>query len=195
MIPRVTITFSPQAEKTLADVKAFPQAVVRAVIAALNDENGRTVAHVQRAYMSFPKHEPTTLEGLRAVSNRLRNSVSASKAQQSGSNTITSSIGSNVKYAAIHEFGGVIQRTVKPGSVRLRTTAAGELMRQSSGRLAVFAKKSHKRVEVVSFPGGKSYSITMPARAPIQRGIADRVEDYRSALSAAVLAAWTGGAK
>lgn len=74
-------------------------------------------------------------------------------------------VGTNVVYAAIHEFGGVIQRAGGPGKVKLRTRR-GELVRQGkTGRLAnlaVFAGSKHAHT-VRTFVG-KPYTITIPAR-------------------------------
>lgn len=67
-------------------------------------------------------------------------------------------IGTNTAYAAIHQLGGTIHRT---GSVQLRTTASGELVRQKShANLAVFAKRSHKRKTARAV----DYLIKIPAR-------------------------------
>lgn len=75
-----------------------------------------------------------------------------------------SQIGSNLVYAAIHHHGGTIQRKGKSGTVRLRTDAKGALLRQGKhGKLAVFARRSHKRAAERHFEG-KPYTITMPAR-------------------------------
>lgn len=76
-------------------------------------------------------------------------------------------IGSNKAYAAIHYFGGTIERAPYSTWVDLRTDAAGALLRQGTeGRkrnLAVFAAADHaqkvrKRVTV------QAYSISIPAR-------------------------------
>lgn len=73
-------------------------------------------------------------------------------------------IGTNLVYAAIQHFGGKIQRKGKAGTVRLRTDAKGNLLRQGkNGKLAVFARQSHKRAVERSYQG-KDYSITLPAR-------------------------------
>ena len=63
---------------------------------------------------------------------------------------------------AIHEFGATIHRVVKPGSVKLRTNARGELERR--GNLAIFAGPLHKRFRTVGFTGGNEYAIRIPAR-------------------------------
>lgn len=73
-------------------------------------------------------------------------------------------IGSNLVYAAIQHFGGKIQRKGKAGTVRLRTDAKGNLLRQGkNGKLAVFARQSHKRAAERGYQG-KDYAITLPAR-------------------------------
>lgn len=70
-------------------------------------------------------------------------------------------------YAAIHQFGGTIDRAPHSTKVRLRTDAKGNLMRQSTeGRaknLAVFAKDGHKRARE-SWAAVDAYQITIPAR-------------------------------
>lgn len=71
-----------------------------------------------------------------------------------------------IPYAAIHQFGGVIKRTVKPGSVNLRLSRgkSGKLLRQENYKnLAVFGTSKHK-TKKVEYKGGKSYQITIVAR-------------------------------
>jgi phage virion morphogenesis protein len=74
-------------------------------------------------------------------------------------------VGTNAVYAAIHQFGGILTRTSKPGKVRLRTGKDGSLLHQDGyANLAIFAQKKHKRFKEVSFAGGTSYQVNMPAR-------------------------------
>jgi phage gpG-like protein len=96
-------------------------------------------------------------------------------------NGVVSTIGSNVVYAAIHEFGGVIQRTVMAGVIRVKTNKAGKLARQGkNGKLLVFAGRKTKYFTHIASKGA-SYTITIPARAPFGHGIADRLPDYQAA--------------
>lgn len=70
-----------------------------------------------------------------------------------------------IKYALIHQFGGVINRVVKAGSVRLRTNKKGDLLRQKDYKnLAVFGKKKHKLAKEVKYEGGKAYQVKIPQR-------------------------------
>ena len=69
------------------------------------------------------------------------------------------------KYAAIHQFGGSIERAAKPITVRHRTDAKGNLLRSAimSGKGLIFAKASHKRALARTFDG-KAHQIKIPAR-------------------------------
>lgn len=185
--PFITIQFTPQAKAVLAKMQAFPERVMVAIAAGVQKANELTVGHIYKTYLSFPKDKPSTLEGLRAQSNLLRQTLNATAPVISGE-TVTSSIGTTAAYARLHEFGGTFSRTQKAGIVRLRTDRGGNLLRQGkNGKLAVFAKNTHKRAKEVAH-GGSTYTVTYPARRPIQRGIEDNVDLYRKLVSQQILA-------
>ena len=71
-------------------------------------------------------------------------------------------VGTDVPYAAIHQFGGTIKREAAPMTVRLR---------KRKGR-TLFAKTKHKRVRIVD-TAHKAYTITIPARPFIGVGPTD----------------------
>lgn len=67
-------------------------------------------------------------------------------------------------YAAIHQFGGEIQRAPYSSWVRLRTDRKGNLLRQGKdSKLAVFAKDSHKQATTRRYTSD-GYKIAIPAR-------------------------------
>lgn len=67
-------------------------------------------------------------------------------------------------YAAIHQFGGTIERAPHSVKTRLRTDAKGNLVRQGDHKnLAVFAKDSHKRARE-SWHTVEGYKVQIPAR-------------------------------
>ena len=74
-------------------------------------------------------------------------------------------VGTNVKYAAIHQFGGTIQRAAYSKQVRHRTDAKGNLLRTAGfkGKGLIFAKATHKRALTRWFEVG-AHGITIPAR-------------------------------
>jgi phage gpG-like protein len=177
----LTITLSPKAQALLAAAPQWPTAIKQGIRKALNYELGLAVGYIQRKKLS--QRGPTTL-GVRT--NRLRSSVWQQPAAIAG-DVIVAAIGSNVRYAGVHEFGGTFTRTSKAGSVRLKADSSGNV--QKRGNLATFAKRGAKNVKTVSFAGGKSYSVTVPARAPFRTGLQERSPNISRALSNAVVTA------
>lgn len=188
----VNVTMGGAALEALQRV-SDPAGALQSAARAMDAENQLTVSRIQSAYLSFPSNGPTVSIGCRVISSRLRGSMRATVATVQG-DTITASIGSNVKYAAVQEFGADFTRTTKPGRVRLRTDAAGNLLRQVNGKLAVFAKKSHARFRSVAFAGGKSYSVHIEGRHFTRRGIEERLPQTGAAMSTAIVQFWRGGA-
>lgn len=192
----VSIEISANAQKVLARMEKFPAAMAAAMGRAMDQQNQLTVAHIQATRLSGKGPFPVAEHRLGEKTGRLRSSVHRTDAvvsQTPGGFTVVSSIGSNVKYAAIHEYGGIIRRTQKAGSVRLRTDHQGNLIRQGkNGKLAVFAKSTHKRFKSVDYAGGKKVEAVIPARAPFSTGIEDRLPSYKRALSNAIIAVWNG---
>ncbi|MDR1890135.1 MAG: phage virion morphogenesis protein [Zoogloeaceae bacterium] len=80
-------------------------------------------------------------------------------------------VGSNVAYAAIHQFGGSIHHAARSVRVRLRTDKRGRLLRQgdkgnvnASGKgRAVFAKDSHKQARE-TWHHAAAWQVNIPAR-------------------------------
>ena len=176
-------------------MRRAPELVLPAIARAMDEQNQLTVAHIQARRMSgqgpYPVEEHRLGVGTRRGS-RLWKSLRASKAVVTGGE-VQSGIGSNVKYAGIHEFGGTIHFPPRAGSVRLRTSKAGALLLQPGRRGAIFAKASHARARTVAYQS-KGHDVTMPARAPITFGIKDRGPAIGDAIIAAAIAA-LGGAK
>lgn len=148
-------------------IKDVPGAM-RAAATVMDQENQFTVGHIQATYLSFPKTGPSQAIGLRVQTNRLRGALRASKAIASPEG-VTSSIGSNVTYAAIHEFGG-------------RT--APHVIRPKKGKALKFGGRYYTKV---NHPGS-----TFPARAFVQTGLADRASHYSQAMGNAIVKFWEG---
>ena len=155
----------------------------RAIARTLDYQNQLTVSVIQAKYMSFPRQGPSTLEGLRVISNRLRGSIRASSALVTAQGVV-SAIGSNVVYAAIHEFGYDGPEQVS-AHVRHRYS-------MQSFKFGGRASRHNVRggdIEVRGF----TRQMHMPARAPIQHGIEDRLPEYGPALSDTVMGFWKKG--
>ena len=180
--------------------RAWQKDVLRGLRDTMDFQNQLTIGHTRRTRLSGKGPFPVSQGRLGVRTNRLRGSARATVGSPEGiwndqarivGTTVVSSMGSNVEYAAAHEFGATIHRTVRPGSVRLRTNAKGDLLLGATGG-AVFAKGKHKRAREVAYAGGKSYTINIPARAPITHGIEDRKAAYERAMSASIIATLRG---
>jgi len=144
---------------------------LQAMAAAMSQENKLTVSHCLRRYLSFPKDEPTTEDGLRMISGSLARSVRDSEPVISGE-TITSSIGGNVtnkgvNYLAVHEEGATIP-------AHIVNAAQARALCFFVGSKKVFAKSA------------KIPEVTLPARRPIHRAIEDRLPNYSQSMGGAL---------
>jgi phage gpG-like protein len=162
-------TFKIQIETNAADVAratgAFRGVAAQAIAGALDRENQFTIGYISRTKLS--QRGPKTLGVGQTNGGRLRGSLRASQARASGSE-IESGIGTNVKYAAAHEFG------TGPYVIRPKK---GRFLRFGTPRGIVFARQ-------VNHPG-------LPARAPIATGIEERSENYSAGIAKAVEEAWS----
>jgi hypothetical protein len=184
-----TFQLSEEAKKVLADLQ-IPDWVLPTMAHSMDLQNQLTLSEIQKDHLSGRGPFPAEEHRLGVRSQRLRAAAWAAKAEVSGGQ-VNSSIGDNVEYAAIHEFGGRIVRKPFSGQVRLRTNAAGELLRQigHGGHLAIFAKAEHKRVKTVDFQS-QGFEIQMPERAPFRTGIGERMGDYGEAVSSDLVDEW-----
>jgi phage gpG-like protein len=193
MSTQLSITLNPEAHRLLARSPQWPAALRTAIAKTLDLQLALTVGQIQAKRLTG-RGPFDPVEGRLGVrTNRLRSSLYAAPAQIQG-NTISASIGSNVRYAGLHEFGATVTKTTKPGSIRLKATKGGELYRQKGGRLAIFAKKTDKNARTVATRGGRSFTVTIPERAPIRRGIQDRLPQIGTAFSRAIVNTLTGPA-
>lgn len=191
MSTEIKITLDPQAERIVSGLQSLPMRVVNYIVAAMNQENLSTVSHIQKERLNGVGPFPVEEHRLGARSGRLWQSLWASPAEPTMNGQVDSSIGTNVKYAAIHEFGGRIHKPARLGKVRLRTDRRGVLVRQlGHSNLAIFAKDRHKQARTVDtvIP---AHDVEMPERAPIRTGIADCAGNYRRTISQHILMAWT----
>ena len=133
----------------------------------MDEQDQYTVAHIMARYLSFPATGPTTRDGLRSISNRLRGNLRAVPATITAGSGVIGGVSNNVKYAKYHEFGA----TIPPHDIVARNKKA---LRFAVGGKIILRKKVHN-------PG-----FTLPARAPMQRGIQDRLNNYQAAFEAAI---------
>lgn len=200
------IELSHEAKRALQGLKTLPPRLALAIARALDRENELTVGYIQANKLS--RRGPTTL-GVRT--GLLRRSVRPALSQIVG-NRIVSSIGSNVIYAGVHEFGFDGEVSVKAfqrrnpqanryqiGGVQisqhtalrlglLHASQASRLARES-GRFIFARRKAIQTSSGVSQVKAHQRHMRIKARAPIRTGIEERQQFYADALSRAVTGA------
>lgn len=183
------IQLTPEAARALDKIEDHA-GLMRALAAELATQNQLTVGHIVKTRLTGKGPFPVAERRLGEVSHTYRRVLQAKPPVIAGNN-LESSIGANLPYAAAHEFGATINRVQLAGSVRLRTDARGNLLRTGrNGNLARFARASHKRFANVPFAGGKRYTITIPERAPVRTGMAERLEATALALGERIISFW-----
>jgi phage gpG-like protein len=186
---QVKIELTPEAESRIAGLQSLPVRVVQAVSSAMKNENDLTLSHIQREHLNGVGPFPPEQHRLGRRTGRLVHSINASAPVINGNN-VDSAIGSNVIYAAIHEFGGRIKKPAHQQKVRLKTDARGNLVRQlGHSNLATFAGADEKRARESTVNVG-AHDIEMPERAPIRTGIGERKPSYARSISAAIVSAF-----
>jgi len=186
------IELTPQAQKLVASMQTLPGRVMDAIRLGMDQANQIALGKIKSEHLTGQGPFPVEEHKLGRITGRLRGSVYASGAQQTSGSQVDSAIGSNVIYAAIHEFGGVIHHPARQAKVRHKTDARGNLVKQlSNEKLLVFAKAGAKRARetTVEIP---AHDTTMPERAPIRTGIAESAPAYTRNISRQILAAWKG---
>jgi len=192
--PTIEFALSGPALQVLArctDTRALGAAIAQEV----DRQNQLTIDQIIRKYLKFPftkksggkvSKQPTTLQGLRYITGRLASSVNRVPAVVNG-DSIVSAIGSNVKYAGIHEFGGRIQM---PARARRIHFIEGKFASEKSFKRHL--KKFTGAKRLIAY--GRPYTINMPERSYLRRGIADRQEATGKGVSRAIVRYAQGGA-
>jgi phage gpG-like protein len=185
------IKLSPQAEKIVSAYGTLPHRLIDAMRRAMDESNQLAIANIKAAHLTGKGPFPIEEHRLGRVTGRLRGSVSATETRETGNGRLQSAIGSNVVYAAIHEFGGAIHHSAREMTVRHKLEKDGTLAKQSTNaNLLVFAKNSAKHFRETKAQA-KAYDQTMPERAPFRAGIQETAPKYTSLVSAAIVAEWS----
>lgn len=167
----ISISITSDAQALLGKLGRFPAEMAQGIAGALDRQNMETLNYV--SVRKLRQRGPTTLG---VVSSRLRSSIRITPAQVVNSSHIVSAIGSNVKYAAVHEYGIDQQVQVRAHS-RAITQVFGRPLRDPR-TVQVRAHSMHLR---------------FPARAPFRTSAEERQQNYGQAISAAILTAWKTG--
>jgi len=151
-------------KKRLTPNKELMSAIAGEMLASVEDNFDNQGANVPGGW---PALQPSTLKAKQRKNRALyilRSQGYLARGNQSSATTDTAMVTNNVLYAAIHNYGGIINIGARERLLRHRTNARGELLNNNQyPHLLIFAKNSHKRVREISIMQ-RAYSIKIPAR-------------------------------
>lgn len=196
-----SIQFSPTGLRVLQRLDRAPVELQARLMRVVDEQNQYTIAHVQLRFLSYPRDLIGPVDGLRVRTNRLRGSLWAAKARLAGGHLL-SSIGTNVNYAGVHEYGFDGQIQVRAFTRKAKALNHYRVLQlqpeidMSTGRIT---RRARKKRELVASGIVRVKAHTRHAhyaeRAPIRRGIADRIPAYGVALEGAAVAYLAGGVR
>jgi phage gpG-like protein len=195
---QIAVELKGEAAELLRKLEGFPRNALPAAARAMDLQNQLTIGHIQETKLS--QRGPKTLG---VVTNRLRSSLRATKTEVLADG-LSSTIGTNVRYAGVHEFGFEGPVTVKQ---HIRQTAerfaidSGKrtVSRSQAGKLGLLTKAGKGRKGMADSVEGKQVTVKQhvrkmkfPARAPIRTGISEKLGAYAEAMGKAMLGALNG---
>ena len=169
------IEITSDAKEAIQNLREFPDKLKAAIVRSMNKLNQEAIGEITRNRLTGTGPFPVSLHKLGVVTSRLRKSVNASRAVIEG-DTVHSSIGSNVEYAGVHEFGF-------SGSIFVNSHARRSHLRRTEGK-----KKRSRVAEAIVTGHGRN--VHYPARAPIKHGLDDFSPKYSEGFSQAMVDTW-----
>jgi phage gpG-like protein len=172
-----TIEIDPRSRQIMERMQSFSDIALEALREEMDAQNQLSLERISIDRLSFPREGPTQPHGLRLQSGMLRRSMRATPATRDGDH-ISSDIGSNVHYAALHEFGFDGTVTVRPH------------MRRRFQRREFIGKEGRKvtrkaRVGDVNV-SGHDRRVSMPARRYVGGVVEERLNDYVTGFANAI---------
>ncbi len=167
-------------QPTLTRIERFStmrSRMMRGIERGMDNANELVIADISANRMTGKGPYPVAEGKLGVVTNRLRSSLRRADARSNG-NTVKGSIGTNVKYAGIHEFGFNGQQQVKPFIRRVKSRDEFVKVDRISQKTGKSYRARIKSAQGISFVRGFTRWMQVEARAPIGHGIADGAKTY-----------------
>lgn len=166
--------------------RAAPETMLRVVKRAMDRAVQATHGHITKERLTGQGPFPVAQRRLGVVTNRLRGSLRWTRAVISG-DTVTAAIGSNVKYAAAHEFGfnGSVQvKAHQRRSARIDGQRATLAMAAAADRKNRRGRKNQLAVSrSTSTVKAHARKMRIPERRPVRTGIEEHFSgEFNAAL-------------
>lgn len=182
------IVLPPETLALIERAKDTPNIMLAAIRRGMEESREPMVSAIRLERLSGVGPFPVSEHRLGQVTSHLRDSVNPSEVRQDG-DVLSFSVGTNVEYAAVHEFGFSGQVNVsahrrnRSVSVTVETIDKhGRSRRRTASSKVAGQVRAHTR------------RMVMPARAPFGHGAADNVGIITRAITRNLKAMWGGQA-
>jgi hypothetical protein len=176
-----SISLTPATQRLLDALPALPAKIQSAMLRVMDEQNELTIGYIRQHFLS--QRGPTTLG---VVTNRLRSSINASKARLDNG-VIRSAIGSNVKYAAFHEFGFDCVEQVRQYVRRLFKYGPRPTLARVSKKTGKLIEPKRKRTEIGQcIVHAHKRRVIYGGRSFLLRGVAARQREYAQAIGSGI---------
>ena len=194
------IELTPSAQAILAQIQKFPRRMQVGIVRAMNTENESTVSTTIEKRLNESADLPGVIKWLRRRSGKLQRSIrrgkegNISEAARIEGDTVYSSIGTNVRYAGIHEFGwtGVVPAHIRRRFKKVSLLGQFAPLRRTFRGIVGATRRKAVRVEArgADIFVKASKTKTIPSRPFLSTSIQERIPQYSAALSKAIEDAW-----
>ena len=175
------IEITSDAKEAIQNLREFPDKLKAAIVRSMNKLNQEAIGEITRNRLTGTGPFPVSLHKLGVITKLLRTSFNGGQgtlnmpAKVEG-DRIVSIIGSNVRYAGVHEFGF-------SGSIFVNSHTRRSHLRRQPGQ----TRRTRVAEAIVT---GHGRSVNIPARAPIKHGLDDFSPKYSEGFSQAMVDAW-----
>jgi hypothetical protein len=183
----ILIDLTPEAKARIAAFEQAPDTIRFAIAKGMDKALPEVASNIQAQRLTGLGPFPVEEHKLGIRSGQLRESVRWTPSVIEG-DSVTGSIGSQVRYAAVHEFGFDGDVQVKPFFRKYRGRdrfARVEHVSPTTGRKY---RSTTKTASGVSGVGSHTRHMRIPGRAPFGYGVQDNVEMISTTVSEAVTA-------
>lgn len=163
-----TVTISPDLSAALQGLK--PDALRKSIARGLVRATALITGEIQAKRLTGKGPFPVSQNRLGVKTGRLRQSLTYTKTATITGDVVQTTIGTNVKYGAAHEFG-----YKGPVKVKAHTATITQVFGRKLAKPLTVARKPYTR------------NVTIPERRPIRTGIVERLPMIENEIAREVL--------
>lgn len=189
--PILQIEFTEEAKVLITKLASFPEVLMPAMRRGIATGAEEAASRIQQQRLTGEGPFPIAEHMLGVRSGRLRQSVRADVGAIEG-NTVSASIGTNVRYAAVHEFGFEGDVQVRPFFRKNRRADRYEKFERVSRKTGRSYNATVKTASGVSPVKAHKRHMKIPERAPFGYGLADSEQLITNAVTSELETAWRG---